>query len=191
LKPDLQEELRKCAMGRVCLMGVGNPDCGDDGLGMRLAEALAKRLGHLPNAPVVIDGGMTPERYVGRVADGGFDTLVFLDAVDFGGEPGSVLVADSAEMASRFPQISTHKISLGVLAGWVEASGKTKARLIGIQPESLKMGRELTPSVQRALEIIEELLCNVWCEETKRVGGELPPPDYGCMASRPYTKVQL
>jgi len=173
-------------------MGVGNPDCGDDGLGMQLAESLAKRLEHLPNAPVVIDGGMNPERYIGRVIDGGFDTLVFLDAVDFGAEPGSVLVADSKEMASRCPQISTHKISLGVLAGWVEASGNTKARLIGIQPESLKMGQELTPKVQKTLEIIEELLCNFWCESKQRASGEMAPCDYEWMAGGPYsTKVQL
>ena len=191
MKPDLRQELRECVTGRVCLMGVGNPDCGDDGLGVRLAESLAKRLEHLPNAPAVIDGGMNPERFIGRVADGGFDSLVFLDAVDFGAEPGSVLVADSTEMASRFPQISTHKISLGVLAGWVEASGNTKARLIGVQPESLKMGQELTPTVQVTLEIIEELLCDLWCEQPRPLSGELPLPDYECMASRPYVKVQL
>ena len=156
-------------------MGVGNPDFGDDGLGIRLAEMLAKRLENLPNPPVVIDAGMMPERYIGRIADEGFDLLVFVDAVEFGGEPGSVLVADSEEMASRFPQISTHKISLGILANWVEASGTTKARLIGVQPESLVMGQDLTPTVQKTLEVLEELLCELWCEEMES-GNDLLPP---------------
>jgi len=154
---------------------VGNPDFGDDGLGIHLAEMLAKRLENYPNPPLVIDAGMMPERYIGRIADEGFDLLVFIDAVEFGGEPGSVLVADSEEMASRFPQISTHKISLGILANWVEASGTTKARLIGVQPESLVMGQDLTPTVQKTLEVLEELLCELWCEEMES-GKDLLPP---------------
>jgi hydrogenase 3 maturation protease len=147
-------------------MGVGSTDYGDDGFGIRLAEKLEQNLGNRPNAPVVIDAGTMPERYTGRIADEGYDSLVFLDAVDFGGEPGAVLVANSEEMASRFPQISTHKISLGMLANWIEASGTTKAWLIGVQPESLKMGQGVSPTVQNTLDILEELLSDIWCEET-------------------------
>jgi hydrogenase 3 maturation protease len=153
---------------------VGNPDYGDDGLGIRLAESLAKRFENYPNAPAVIDCGTMPERYVGRLADEGYELIVFLDAVEFGGEPGAVLVANSEEMASRFPQISTHKIALGMLATWVEANGTTKARLIGVQPESLKMGQELTPAVQQTLAVLEELLFDLWLEEMES-GKELPP----------------
>jgi hydrogenase 3 maturation protease len=147
-------------------MGVGSTDYGDDGFGIRLAEKLAVKLANRPNAPVVIDAGTMPERYTGRIADEAYDSLTFLDAVDFGGEPGDVLVANSEEMASRFPQISTHKISLGMLANWIESSGVTKAWLIGVQPESLRMGRGISPTVQDSLDILEELLSDIWCEET-------------------------
>jgi len=143
---------------------VGNPEYGDDGLGIRLAELLSKRFEPVSDPPMVIDAGAMPERYIGRIIEQGYDSLVFLDAVEFGGQPGSVLVANSAEMASRFPQISTHKISLGMLSNLVEESGNTKAWLIGVQPESLKMGQELTPAVQDTLEILDELLFGLWCE---------------------------
>ena len=66
--------------------------------------------------PDVIVAGTAPDRYVGRVADDGFDHVVFLDAVDFGGAPGSAVFLSANEIAGRFPQISTHKISLGALA---------------------------------------------------------------------------
>jgi Ni,Fe-hydrogenase maturation factor len=39
--PDLRQQLEACFQGRVCLVGVGNPDLGDDGLGVRLAEEVA------------------------------------------------------------------------------------------------------------------------------------------------------
>lgn len=151
--PDLREQLEPCFAGRVCLMGLGNTDYGDDGFGVRLAEALAA-----VGVPEVVVAGTTPDRFIGRVADGGFDRLIFLDAVEFGGAPGSVVLLDGADMVARFPQISTHKISLGLLAQWVESSGPTRAWLLGVQPQSLKSGAGLTTTVQNTLDALVELL---------------------------------
>jgi hydrogenase 3 maturation protease len=151
--PDLREQLEQCFVGRVCLMGLGNTDYSDDGFGVRLAEALAAA-----GVPDVIVAGTTPDRYLGRVADGGFDVVIFLDAVEFGGAPGSVVFLDSAEMAARFPQISTHKISLGTLAKWVESSSPTRAHLLGVQPQSLKPGTDLTITLRHTLDALTSLL---------------------------------
>ncbi len=151
--PDLREQLGHCFQGRVCLMGLGNVDYGDDGLGVRLAETLVA-----DGLPEVIVAGTMPERFIGRVADAGYDHVIFIDAVEFGGTPGSVVFLDSAEMAARFPQVSTHKISLSVLAKWVEDKGTTKAWLLGVQPESLKPGADLTPTIQTTLKTLAELL---------------------------------
>jgi hydrogenase maturation protease len=98
------------------------------------------------------------------LADERFDNLIFLDAVDFGGEAGSAVLLNSDEMAARYPQISTHKISLGLLAKWAEANGTTKAWLLGVQPESLKPGGELTPTVQATLELLLELVRDISLE---------------------------
>jgi len=151
--PDLREQLEPCFQGRVCLMGLGNSDYGDDGFGVRLAESLV-----VAGVPDVVVAGTTPDRFVGRVAGEGFDHLIFLDAVEFGGAPGSVVFLNAGEMAARFPQISTHRISLGLLANWVEAGGTTRAWLLGVQPQSLKSGVGLTPTIQRTLEVLVELL---------------------------------
>lgn len=162
---DLREQLRQCFLGRVCLIGLGNSDYGDDGLGAFLAEALGKRLKRTWDASpahCVINAGTTPERFIGALAEHGFDHLIFLDAVEFGGEPGSVIFLNAGEMASRFPQISTHKISVGLLAWWVEKIGTTKAWLLGVQPGSLKTAHGLTPAVRKTAGILEELLGDVW-----------------------------
>jgi hydrogenase maturation protease len=160
---DLRQQLEESLKGSVCLMGLGDLDYGDDGFGVRLAEELLEA-----GVPDVIVAGTAPDRYIGRAANGGFDHVVFLDAVDFGGAPGSAVFLSASEIAGRFPQISTHKISLGALAKWAEANGTTQAWLLGVQPESLKAAEtklgappRLTPAVQTTLEVLVDLLLNL------------------------------
>jgi hydrogenase maturation protease len=155
--PDLREQLETCFQGRVCLVGVGSPDQGDDGFGVRLAawlEAQGQR-------SKVLAAGTAPERFLTELSGGGFDHVIFLDAVECGGAPGSVVFLDRREMAARYPQISTHRISLGTIAQWVEAGGTTQAWLLGVQPESLRPRAGLTPAVQKTLETLAGLLREV------------------------------
>jgi hydrogenase 3 maturation protease len=151
---DLRQQLEENLRGRVCFLGLGNANYGDDGTGVRLAEELIQA-----GVPDVVIAGNTPEAFIGRIAGEGFDHLVFLDAVDFGGEPGSVVFLNADEIAARFAQISTHKISLGLLARQVEANGTTRTWLLGVQPASLRSG---TLAVSTTVEILAELLGNLW-----------------------------
>jgi hydrogenase maturation protease len=179
----LHEQLQSRLQGRVCVVGVGNVDAGDDAFGVRLAEELLKRsegrgvkdeppqdreagsngepalrASFFPLHQSVLLAGMAPERFVGRLIDAGFDHVVFLDAVDCGGAPGSVVLLDSRQIAARFPQVSTHKISLGLLARCLEANGATRACLLGVQPQSLKPGADLTPVIQTTLHLLAGVL---------------------------------
>jgi hydrogenase maturation protease len=196
---DLREQLRPILQGRVCLIGVGQADAGDDGFGVRLAEALAgpggarleqeqfvvrasarpwnmgqvqRSLGSLKaglqTARItenrdceVIVAGLSPELYLGQLAEGGFDHAMFLDAVELGAAPGSVTLLDSAAMTSALPQVSTHRLSLGLLARLIEGGGRTKAWLLGVQPESLARRGGLSPTVQASLEVLVALLLDV------------------------------
>jgi hydrogenase 3 maturation protease len=146
-------------------MGLGNVDYGDDGAGVHLAGELAQA-----GVPGVVIAGTTPERHLGRVADGKFGHLLFLDAVDFGGEPGSVVFLNSREMAARFPQVSTHKISLGLLSQWTEADGATRAWLLGVQPSSLQPSGALTEKVQTTLDVLKELLVGLAFDGSRKPG---------------------
>jgi hydrogenase maturation protease len=161
--PNLCEQFERCFQGRVCLMGLGNREHGDDGFGVRLAEALmVHTLNNSQHEVIVAD--TQPERFVSRIAEAGFDHLIFVDAVDFGGAPGSAVFLDSEEMATRFPQVSTHQVSLGLLAKWAESNGTTKAWLLGVQPESLQPSSELSPRLQATFELVKSLLENISAE---------------------------
>jgi hydrogenase maturation protease len=160
MKPGLLDQIQSALCGRVCFMGLGNVDAGDDAFGVRLAETLAR-----DGVPDVLIAGTAPEQWVGRCVESGFDHLVFLDAVDAGVAPGSVVFLNSQEMAARFPRISTHNISLGLLAKYVEEGGRSRAWLLGAQPASLQPSSALSPAVQTTLAILTELIGRVVREE--------------------------
>jgi hydrogenase 3 maturation protease len=155
----LRQKIMSAMRGRVCFMGLGEVDGGDDGFGVRLAE----RLGRAGRFDVVI-GGTAPERVVGRCIDKGFDHLVFLDAAEIGAMPGSVVFLDSREMAAKFPQVSTHRLALGMLAKYVEAGGARRAWLLGAQPASLKPGNALSPAIEKTLDLLAEMLDSIRSE---------------------------
>jgi hydrogenase maturation protease len=148
--------------GRVALVGIGNPDRGDDGFGVRLAEAMLA-LG----CPDVILAERTPERRLERLARGGFQGVVFLDLVEMGATPGAVVFLECAEIATRYPQISTHKLSLGTLARLIEAEGPTPVFLLGVQPQSVAPGTELSAPVRTTLEILRDLLAEILMPRTE------------------------
>ena len=178
---DLRAQIQEILQGRVCVVGVGNVECGDDGFGVRMAERLKSEIRNPksetnPNLEIrnltaqcnedgawvdVIIAGTTPEDHLSRFTAGDFDNVLFLDVVEFGGEPGAVVLLNSSEMAARFPQVSTHKLSLGLVAKMIESSGKTRCWLLGVQPETLRADASLSPKVQASLELLADLLAEV------------------------------
>lgn len=217
---DLYQQLAAILQGRVCLVGVGNLECGDDGLGVRIvqrcagmsggrkimgegamiasSDAVGGRNAFLPLTPAfsLLEGedrvgpenrikeichppsietilaATAPEKHLNRLANGGFDHVLFVDATDFGGSPGTAMLLDSSDMSCRFPQVSTHKLSLGLLARLIECGGRTKVWLLGVQPESLAPGTGLTPRVRTTMELLTGLLAKA--AETARARSRIP-----------------
>jgi len=147
----LRDALSRCCQGRTLTMGLGNPFFGDDGFGLALALQLVGA-----GVPNVVEAGMLPERCL-RMAEG-MDAVIFLDAVDAGSAPGSVMLLNSAEMGTRCRQMSTHRLSLGLLAMALEADGRTHAWLIGVQPECVAPGAGLSEPVKRAVDAVAAVM---------------------------------
>jgi hydrogenase maturation protease len=158
---ELRTQLRQILSGRVCLVGLGNVERGDDGWGVRLAEEYATACLSGPErdgaGPEVVLAGTQPERELSRLTED-LDAVVFLDAVDFGGAPGAVVLLDGAGMRARYPQVSTHRLSLGLLAQLVESGRRTRAWLLGVQPESLRQGAVLSTTVRATVNLLRELI---------------------------------
>lgn len=138
--------------GRVGLLCLGSPRKGDDAFGLCLGEQL--------NAAGVADvllAGTEPEKRLLSGAIRELDQVVLVDAVDFSGEPGSVIWLDAAQIAVRFPQVSTHRLSLGLLAQWVQREAGISVWLLGVQVQSLR-GDHLSPPVAATLQTLKDLL---------------------------------
>jgi hydrogenase maturation protease len=153
IKQDFRTALNEALNGKTGFIGIGNPDRGDDGFGVRLAEALAAS-----GVPDVIVAGTVPENHITTLIDGSFDTLVLLDAVETGAGAGSVVLLNTGEIKSRFPQVSTHKISLGTLARLIERESSATVWLLGIQPAALQEGSGLSDSAHTTTELLHRIL---------------------------------
>jgi hydrogenase maturation protease len=132
---------------RTVILGIGNTILTDEGVGVRAAEAL--QAGHLlPEGVEVIDGGTAGMELLGPLT--GVDLLVILDAVKAGRPPGTVVKLAGREVPVFFrSKLSPHQISICDVLASLEFSGDPPGDmvLIGVEPESLELGLDLTPTV--------------------------------------------
>ena len=137
--------------GRVCILGFGNRMWRDDGVGSCIAEALQD----CPNLDSV-DGGFVPENHLEVVASKNPDTILMIDATDFGGQPGEVRLLQPGEVA--LAGISTHAGSPQMLGKYLEARTGARVALLAIQPNDTSEGNKLSPEVSATLkELVEKL----------------------------------
>lgn len=137
--------------GRVCILGVGQRMRGDDGAGSWLAERLVGRI----SAPV-FDGGSAPENYLEKVAALKPDTVLIVDAVDFGGAPGECRLFRAEKVGPG--RLSTHAPSLALVAEYLRSRGTMGVALLAIQPSSTNLGQPLSDTVRRVVDDIASRL---------------------------------
>jgi hydrogenase 3 maturation protease len=132
------------------VMGVGNPLCGDDGVGSLVAARLAQRF-----TGRAIDAGAVPESFLGPLLATEGRPVVFVDAVAHGGAPGSCCLVRTSDLAPRFA--STHRSSLELLGEMLDREGVC-TWVLGIQPMQLAVGALLSPDVARTADELTQVL---------------------------------
>jgi len=156
-RPDASESwedsLRRAVGPRCVVLGIGNRLRGDDAAGCLVAEALMQR-----GFGRVLDCGETPENYLGKVAESEPSDVLFVDAVDFDAEPGTVWLfgAESFQVQS----LSTHSAGLGPLVDFLRGSCGAVCRVLAVQPAGLARGADLSEPVREAVERI--VASDVW-----------------------------
>ena len=98
------------------------------------------------------------QQILSEIVQGEFDHVVFIEALDFGGPPGDVVVLGRSEIATRYRSPSACTDSLASLTQAIEANGKTKSWLLGVQPASWKQDRPLSRSVACTVQALVSLL---------------------------------
>lgn len=141
---------------RCVILGIGNTILSDEGVGVRAVELFQERY-RLPENVVAIDGGTSGMEMIEDLSH--LDFLLVLDTIMAGKPPGSIVRLAGSEVPSFFRRkLSPHQIGLSdVLASleFLEAEPKDIV-VIGVQPVTLELGMELTPTVEaRVSEVVD------------------------------------
>jgi hydrogenase 3 maturation protease len=151
MSPEIRQGLLRFLQGRVCILGFGNRQWRDDGAGSRLAEALAAD----PDL-TSIDGGFVPENHLEVVARAKPDTVLLVDAADFGGLPGQLRLLQPDDIA--LANVSTHAGSPQMLARYLSQRTGGRVALLAIQPGDTAAGDRLSPEVESTVNGLVEML---------------------------------
>ncbi len=148
----LEEELIERLRGkRFGVVGIGNVVRGDDGAGCMLIERLG---GDFPMP--IVDCAEVPENYGGWVERRDLDSVVYVDAVDFGGEPGEVRIVELEKMMQS--ATSTHHLSLHYMVRFLKEEWRGDAMMVGIQPVSIGVGEPVCDEVMAGVEKLAAIL---------------------------------
>ncbi len=149
MSESLEKVLHRYINGRTVVLGIGNPLRGDDAVGTLLAERLS-RGEHI----IGVATDEVPENYTGVIRNKKPQTIILVDAIDFNGDPGQVVLLEKMEFENRF---SSHRPSLGLLMHYLNTELNAKVFLLGIQPKQTDYHSELSHQVRETLEQLEKL----------------------------------
>ena len=132
---------------KIAVLGIGNPLCRDDGLGIRVIQ-LMQSTGRYTGLDI-LDGGTAPDLF--SLLDDDTGKLIIVDALRAGGKPGQIYHLEiSQENIAEEPPASLH--GLGVLDSlqMMVRLGITPPRvtIIGVEPFDVSYGLDLTDQME-------------------------------------------
>lgn len=131
------------------LIGIGNDLLADDGVGCLIAEKWKD-----PDWTSVV-AGTVPENFIRTIREVHPDVLLFADAAQMNLPPGSIRIIPLDRIADA--GIGTHQLPLDALCGII-AQYCGEIIIIGIQPEVVAIGEEMSRAVMKAGDTVLSLL---------------------------------
>ena len=143
------EHLKLHLKGRVVILGIGNTMRSDDGAGSILAARIKGK------APfIVFDAETSPENYLDKIISQKPDTILIVDAVDFGAEPGEFKLLETAAVKTA-NLFSTHNASINLAINYLQTHIAADIIILIIQPKSITFAGDLSPEVEGTLREIK------------------------------------
>jgi hydrogenase maturation protease len=134
------------------ILGLGNVLMTDEAVGAAVLKALEPVAGSDPDI-ALMDGGTLSFTLAGPIGDAA--RLVVVDAARMGQPPGSVRVLEDAAMDAQLSKHANnvHEVSLADLFDIARLTDSLPPRraLVGIEPDRVDWGSELTPAVAAAV----------------------------------------
>jgi len=152
---------------QILVLGVGNILFSDEGVGVRVIEALQEEYDFSPNVNLM-DGGTLGSKLMGPIME--CDHLIVVDAVRGGDAPGSLyrLVGEDLRKSLAFIN-SMHDTDLVDTLIYCEMAGKRpEAVVIGIEPHDMQtMAVQLSEPSLRNMPHMKRFVL----EEIEKTGG--------------------
>ena len=139
------------------VLGIGNILLGDEGVGVRIIEALRERA--MPEDVEVADGGTGGADLVDLMADR--RKVIVVDAAEFDGRPGDILRFTAADLGPRESVgLSLHDLGLAEALTMMRHLGCEPEEVVvfGIKPKRIAPGLDLTTEVAAAIPKVVELV---------------------------------
>jgi hydrogenase maturation protease len=151
--------------GRVAVVGAGNLLLGDEGVGVHVVEALNKE--YVPPFVTIVDAGTALVDVLGSLR--GYERILLVDALRAGGSPGSLYRFEMGQLQERAEKgqlvMSLHQSGLleAVALARFRGLNPDSITIIGVEPESLQPGIELSETVSRRVPDV----CHLVLEEIR------------------------
>jgi hydrogenase maturation protease len=152
----------------ILVLGLGNPEAGDDGLGPVLVNELSKQYRYTGGFVEFVNGGTRGLGLLNSMA--GRLAVVVLDAVASGGRPGTVSVLKGSDVVRYATSHPTSNLegNAGELLATAAFLGDLPGHcyIVGVEPAdrgrgtglSKEVERSIQPALLKAQDVVDELL---------------------------------
>lgn len=143
---------------RLAVVGMGNLLLSDDGVGVHVLNKMRE---NPPEGVELIDAGTA----VLHAADclRGVDRVVVVDAVKAGQKPGTIYLMSGDDVLENDFSLSVHSLGLKTALRFLgEADEPVEWMVVGVEPETLEQGMQLSHAVRKsvpgAMRAVENLI---------------------------------
>lgn len=147
-------------MSRLAVVGIGNLLMQDDGIGIHVIQQLEK-MKCLPEDVELIDAGVNSYDMVNIFCR--YDQLIIVDAMETGGEPGTIYRAPLEDLGLRPDDsiMSLHEMHFIEAVNMIKMMGYSpRIVVLGIEPEVIQVSMDLSGSIRskvpRLIELVQE-----------------------------------
>ncbi len=139
------------------ILGLGNPLFQDEGLGIHLIHQLMQE--EINNRADLIDGGTDALSLLGIVEEAQY--LLIIDAINADQPIGTIMYVSGQDIPLLMSEkVSAHQIGFQDVLSIASLRGRLPSHmvLIGVQPQSLDWGTELSPPVAGTLDTVKKMV---------------------------------
>lgn len=160
LSESLKEFLRGKFERRIAIIGVGNSLRGNDVLGLLVIDELESMC---LEGVLLLKTETSPESFVNDICDYNPAHIIIIDAANLGKVPGESEIIQPCVI--RGSMTSTHSIPLTVFVELLKNKLKVKIIIIGIQPDNVDFGTEITKECREGARRVAEIIYRAIIDE--------------------------